>query len=98
VQVTYAPVTRRKTALTLIRHKPFRLFAISTWLARFFSAPSQKGGTVKLTFAISVVALVLVAGTTTICMSGAVNDHTTEYGGVNATMEQLFNPHLKICR
>ena len=43
----------------------------------------------KLTFAISVVALVLVAGTTTICMSGAVNDHTTE---------QLFNPHLKICR
>ncbi|CAB3781285.1 hypothetical protein LMG28614_01211 [Paraburkholderia ultramafica] len=52
----------------------------------------------KLTFAIGVVALVLVAGTTTICMSGAVNDHTTEYGGVHATMEQLFNPHLKICR
>lgn len=57
-----------------------------------------EGSTVKLTFAISVVALVLIAGTTTICMSGAVNDHTTEYGGVNATMEQLFNPHLKVCR
>jgi hypothetical protein len=62
---------------------------------------------VKLTFAIAVVALVLVAGTTTICMSGAVNDHTTEYGGVHATMEQLFMPtgmeqllnsRLKVCR
>ena len=52
----------------------------------------------KLTFAISLVALVLIAGTTTICMSGAVNDSTTEYGGVHATMEQLFNPHLKVCR
>ena len=52
----------------------------------------------KLTFAISVVALVLVAGTTTICMSGAVNDHTTEYGRVIATIEQLLNPLLKICR
>ena len=52
----------------------------------------------KLTFAIGVVALVLIAGTTTICMSGAVNDHTTEYGAVHATMEELFNPHLKICR
>ncbi len=31
-------------------------------------------------------------GTTTICMSGAVNEHHTEYGGMNATMEQLFNP------
>jgi hypothetical protein len=57
-----------------------------------------KGSTVKLTFAIGVVALVLIAGTTTICMSGAVNDHTTEYGGVHATIEQLFNPHAKICR
>lgn len=52
----------------------------------------------KLTFAISVVALVLIAGTTTICMSGAVTDRTTEYGGVHATIEQLFNPHAKICR
>lgn len=52
----------------------------------------------KLTFAISVVALVLIAGTTTICMSGAVNDNTTEYGGVHATMEALFNPHAKVCR
>ncbi|MCC8401342.1 hypothetical protein LJ655_05430 [Paraburkholderia sp. MMS20-SJTN17] len=52
----------------------------------------------KLTFAIGVVALVLIGGTTTICMSGAVNDHTTEYGGARATMEQFLNPHLKICR
>ncbi|CAD6541153.1 hypothetical protein ACFQ3P_19835 [Paraburkholderia sabiae] len=52
----------------------------------------------KLTFAISVVALVLIAGTTTICMSGVVNEHTTEYGGVHATIEQLFNPHWKFCR
>ena len=52
----------------------------------------------KLTFAISVVALLLIAGTTTICMSGAVTDKTTEYGGVHATMEALFNPHAKICR
>jgi hypothetical protein len=58
----------------------------------------SEGSAMKLTFAISVLALVLVAGTTTICMSGAVNDHTTEYGGVHATMEQLFNPHLKVCR
>lgn len=56
------------------------------------------GSTVKLTFAISVVALVLIAGTTTICMSGAVNDNTTEYGSAHATMEALFNPHAKVCR
>jgi hypothetical protein len=53
---------------------------------------------VKLTFAISVVALVLIAGTTTICMSGAVTENTTEYGVVHATMESFFNPHLKVCR
>ncbi|MDY7803229.1 hypothetical protein [Burkholderia stagnalis] len=52
----------------------------------------------KLTFAISVVALVLVAGTTTICLSGAVNDRTTEYGSARATFDQIFSPHQKICR
>ncbi|SAK70603.1 hypothetical protein [Caballeronia ptereochthonis] len=52
----------------------------------------------KLTFAIAVVALVLVAGTTTICMSGAVTDRNTEYGGVHATMEHFFNPGQKVCR
>ncbi|BAO85433.1 MULTISPECIES: hypothetical protein [Caballeronia] len=52
----------------------------------------------KLTFAIAVVALVLVAGTTTICMSGAVTDRNIEYGGVHATMESFFSPDLKICR
>jgi hypothetical protein len=34
----------------------------------------------KLTVAIALVGLVLIAGTTTICMSGAVTDRTTEYG------------------
>ena len=73
-------------------------------LACFGAAPSGRfsripwGSTVKLTFAISVVALVLIAGTTTICMSGALTDKTTEYGGVHATMEALFNPHAKVCR
>ncbi|MGA7817834.1 hypothetical protein [Caballeronia sp.] len=52
----------------------------------------------KLTFAIAVVALVLVGGTTTICMSGAVNERTVEYGGVSATMEQLFSPNQQVCR
>ncbi|ACR27825.1 hypothetical protein [Burkholderia glumae] len=52
----------------------------------------------KLTFAISVVALVLAAGTTTICLSGAVTDRTTEYGGAQATFEHLFSAHSKVCR
>ena len=52
----------------------------------------------KLTFAIAVVALVLIAGTTTICMSGAVTEKTIEYGAMHATMESLFNPHAKVCR
>ena len=52
----------------------------------------------KLTFAIAVVAMVLVAGTTTICMSGAVTENNTEYGGIHATMEHFFSPNLKVCR
>ncbi len=52
----------------------------------------------KLTFAISVVALVLMAGTTTICLSGAVTDRTTEYGSARATFEQIFSVHPKVCR
>ncbi|WP_197422886.1 MULTISPECIES: hypothetical protein [Burkholderia] len=52
----------------------------------------------KLTFAISAVALVLIAGTTTICLSGAVTEHTTEYGSARATFDQLFSSHSKICR
>ncbi|SAL28568.1 hypothetical protein AWB68_01399 [Caballeronia choica] len=60
------------------------------------------GDTMKLTFAIAVVAMVLVAGTTTICMSGAVTARNTEYGGIHATVEQFFNPDfsqtLKACR
>lgn len=57
-----------------------------------------EGSTVKLTFAISVVALVLIAGTTTICLSGAVTDRTTEYGSARATFDQMFSSHQKICR
>ncbi|GAA5242163.1 hypothetical protein BMMON2_49850 [Burkholderia mallei] len=57
-----------------------------------------EGSTVKLTFAISAVALVLIAGTTTICLSGAVTERTTEYGGARATFDQLFSSHSKICR
>ncbi|MCA8223059.1 hypothetical protein [Burkholderia sp. BC1] len=52
----------------------------------------------KLTFAISAVALVLIAGTTTICLSGAVTDRTTEYGSVRATFDQLFSVHRTVCR
>lgn len=52
----------------------------------------------KLTFAIAVVALVLVAGTTTICMSGALTERTVEYGGALATANHLLNPHPRVCR
>lgn len=52
----------------------------------------------KLTFAIAVVTVVLIAGTTTICMSGAVTDNTTEYGGIHATFESLFSSYQKVCR
>ncbi len=52
----------------------------------------------RLTFAISVIALVLVAGTTTICMSGAVTARTTEYGSARATFEHLFNVRSTVCR
>jgi hypothetical protein len=54
--------------------------------------------TMKLTFAIAVVALVLIAGTATICLSGAVTERTLEYGGVHATFEALFSPNPKIYR
>ncbi|WP_174769948.1 hypothetical protein [Paraburkholderia hayleyella] len=52
----------------------------------------------KLTFAISLVALVLVAGTTTICLSGAVSETTTEYGSALAAMKPLFSAHPQVCR
>ena len=52
----------------------------------------------KLTFAIAVVALVPVAGTTTICLSGPVTDCPTEYGGAHAAIDSLFSPHPKACR
>jgi hypothetical protein len=52
----------------------------------------------KLTLAIAVIALVLVGGTTTICMSGAVTERTVEYGGISATMDNFFNPGMKACK
>ena len=52
----------------------------------------------KLTLTIAVLALVLVAGTATICLSGAVTDCTTEYGGAHAAIDSLFSPHPKACR
>ncbi|MEZ2353580.1 hypothetical protein [Caballeronia sp. RCC_10] len=52
----------------------------------------------KLTFAVAVVALVLTAGTTTICLSGALTARNTEYGGVHATLEEFFTPSQKTYR
>jgi hypothetical protein len=52
---------------------------------------------VKLTLAIAVVALVLVAGTTTICLSGAVNENATEYGGAFALLLAPFACSIPIC-
>jgi hypothetical protein len=71
----------------------------STWAAAplkqsFFS----QGSAMKLTFAIAVVGLVLIAGTTTICMSGAVTDRTMEYGFARATVGHWLNPHAATCR
>jgi hypothetical protein len=59
---------------------------------------THRRSTVKLTFAIAAVAFVVIAGTTTICMSGAVTESTTEYGGVHTAIEQLFSPHLQVFR
>jgi hypothetical protein len=52
----------------------------------------------KLTLAIAVVGLVLIAGTTTICMSGAVTDRTMEYGFARATVGHWLSPHATTCR
>ncbi|RQS03294.1 hypothetical protein DIE02_20865 [Burkholderia sp. Bp8991] len=88
--VHYTPFKRRKSAFTLAYRR-----LTSTW--RCIHSPIE-ARTVKLTFAISVVALVLIAGTTTICLSGAVTDRTTEYGSARATFDQMFSSHQKICR
>ncbi|MGI4903085.1 MAG: hypothetical protein ACRYG5_15690 [Janthinobacterium lividum] len=52
----------------------------------------------RLTFAIAVVALILVAGTTTICMSGAMTERTLEYGGARATIGHWLNGSSRVCR
>jgi len=45
----------------------------------------------KLTFAVAFILAVLVAGTTTICMSGVVTAHTSEYGSARAFASDYFN-------
>jgi len=52
---------------------------------------THQGSTVKLTFAIALVGLVLIAGTTTICMSGAVTERTTEYGFARALVDHWLD-------
>jgi hypothetical protein len=52
----------------------------------------------KLTLAIAAVGLVLIAGTTTICMSGAVTDRTMEYGFARATIGHWLSPQAAACR
>ncbi len=52
----------------------------------------------KLTFAVALVGLVLIAGTTTICMSGAVTERTTEYGFARAVVGHWFGASSGTCR
>jgi hypothetical protein len=52
----------------------------------------------KLTFAISAIAVLLVGGTATICMSPALNDKALDYNGVRTTrmaIEHWLNPLRK---
>jgi hypothetical protein len=53
---------------------------------------------VKLTFAVALVGLVLIAGTTTICMSGAVTERTTEYGFARAIVSHWLGSSSATCR
>lgn len=52
----------------------------------------------KLTFAVALVGLVLIAGTTTICMSGAVTERTTEYGYARAFVSHWLDSSSAACR
>ncbi|WJF89772.1 hypothetical protein QS306_11770 [Paraburkholderia bonniea] len=52
----------------------------------------------KLTFAISLVALVLIATTTTICLSGAISKNASEYDEIHAALENPVNPLQLACR
>jgi len=56
----------------------------------------------KLTFAVAFILALLVAGTTTICLSGVVTARTSEYGSARAFAGDLLNPaphHLcRFCR
>jgi len=51
----------------------------------------------KLTFAVALVGLVLIAGTTTICMSGAVTARTTEYGFARAIVNHWLGSDSTTC-
>jgi hypothetical protein len=59
---------------------------------------TRQGCTVKLTFAVALVGLVLIAGTTTICMSGAVTERTTEYGFARAIVSHWLGSSSATCR
>lgn len=51
----------------------------------------------KLTFAVAAVALITIVGTLVICTSTAFNERGLS-DCVRVAVEQLFSPHLKICR
>jgi len=61
---------------------------------KFFT---RQGRTMKLTFAVALVGLVLIAGTTTICMSGAVTARTTEYGFARAIVNHWLGSDSTTC-
>jgi hypothetical protein len=54
----------------------------------------------KLTFAVAFILAILIAGTTTICMSGVVTARTSEYGSARAVTGDLFNLRQtgRVCR
>lgn len=54
----------------------------------------------KLTLAVAFILAVLVAGTTTICLSGVVTARTSEYGSARAVTGDWFNLHpaCRLCR
>ena len=47
----------------------------------------------KLTFAVVFILTILVAGTTTICLSGAVSARTSEYGTAKALTRDWLSPY-----
>jgi hypothetical protein len=52
----------------------------------------------KLTFTVAAIALLIIAGTTTICLSGALDEHSADIDATHATSSHWIRPHLKIYR